>query len=194
MPVGESVSLLYLCLKPMFTCVLTSLTLGFLASPTWGSVQACCTRPMQADHRQTGLSANHDRRICTCGTQHGRHLNYLGRTIAACGFHLGLHLCMQHSAHLIVCSTGLRHPPTTPLVGPHPKLDPGPRPSRKMKSFFWDKLPENRLQKTFWADHPPSYASLKTHEVIGGFGFCLCCVLNFYPEHIYSTCPVSKHP
>ena len=59
---------------------------------------------------------------------------------------------------------GLRPPPTA-LVPPPPRLDPGPRPSRKMKSFFWDKLPENRLQKTFWADHPPSYASLKVDEV-----------------------------
>lgn len=62
------------------------------------------------------------------------------------------------------CPADLRRPSTL-LTAPHPKLDPGPRPSRKMKSFFWDKLPENRLQQTFWADHAPSYASLKTDEV-----------------------------
>ena len=65
---------------------------------------------------------------------------------------------------LDIYPAGLRPPPTH-LAAPQPRLDPGPRPSRKMKSFFWDKLPENRLQKTFWAEHPPSYASLKTDEV-----------------------------
>ena len=66
--------------------------------------------------------------------------------------------------YLDICPAGLR-PRPTPLAAPNPRLDPGPRPSRKLKSFFWDKLPENRLQKTFWADHPPSYASLRTDEV-----------------------------
>ena len=71
---------------------------------------------------------------------------------------------MQYMLHLDIYPAGLQAPPT-PLAAPQLRLDPGPRPSRKMKSFFWDKLPENRLQKTFWAEHPPSYASLKTDEV-----------------------------
>lgn len=46
-----------------------------------------------------------------------------------------------------------------------PRVDPGPRPSCKMKSFFWDKLPENRLQGTFWQDCLPPYSALHVQEV-----------------------------
>ncbi|DBB05487.1 TPA: hypothetical protein ACH3X1_012444 [Trebouxia sp. C0004] len=47
----------------------------------------------------------------------------------------------------------------------HPRVNPGPRPSRKMKSFFWDKLPENRLQGTFWQDCLPPYSALHVEEI-----------------------------
>lgn len=42
-----------------------------------------------------------------------------------------------------------------------PKPPAGPKPSRKMKSFFWDKLPDNRIQGTFWEKHPPTYDTLQ---------------------------------
>ncbi len=31
-------------------------------------------------------------------------------------------------------------------------VDPGPQPKNKMKSFFWDKVPDNRLgPETVWS-------------------------------------------
>lgn len=56
----------------------------------------------------------------------------------------------------------MRPPP--PLA--KPRVEAGPRPSRKMKSFFWDKLPDNRVAGTFWAANPPAYSSLNTQEVM----------------------------
>lgn len=44
-------------------------------------------------------------------------------------------------------------------------MDAGPQPSRKMKAFFWDKLPDSRVEGTFWAAHPPAYSSLNQPEV-----------------------------
>ena len=59
-----------------------------------------------------------------------------------------------------------RGPPVPPAaLKQRPIVDPGPRPSRKMKSFFWDKLPENRLQGTFWQDRLPPYSALHVEEV-----------------------------
>lgn len=34
-----------------------------------------------------------------------------------------------------------------------------------MKAFFWDKLPDSRVEGTFWAAHPPAYSSLNQPEV-----------------------------
>ncbi|BDA46913.1 probable formin-like protein 13 at C-terminar half [Coccomyxa sp. Obi] len=48
---------------------------------------------------------------------------------------------------------------------PKARVQAGPQPGRKMKSFFWDKLPDNRIEGTFWADHPPVYSSLNLSEV-----------------------------
>eukprot|EP00884_Botryococcus_braunii_P014893 jgi/Botrbrau1/23404/Bobra.0051s0048.1 len=45
---------------------------------------------------------------------------------------------------------------------PHVK---GPAPRCRMRSFFWDKLPDNRVSGTFWETHPPAYDSLNQQEV-----------------------------
>ncbi|KAL0049978.1 hypothetical protein WJX82_001917 [Trebouxia sp. C0006] len=60
---------------------------------------------------------------------------------------------------------GRGHPAAPAALKQRPRVDPGPRPSRKMKSFFWDKLPENRLQGTFWQDRSPPYSALHVEEV-----------------------------
>lgn len=38
--------------------------------------------------------------------------------------------------------------------------DPGPAPSCKLRTLFWDKLPDARVPGTFWEDHPPDYSLL----------------------------------
>ncbi|KAK9830554.1 hypothetical protein WJX72_012430 [[Myrmecia] bisecta] len=55
--------------------------------------------------------------------------------------------------------------PRPPPPPSKPKVAPGPQPGRKMKSFFWDKLPDNRVSGTFWERNPPSYDNLDTAEV-----------------------------
>lgn len=37
-----------------------------------------------------------------------------------------------------------------------PRVSPGPKPTAKMKGFFWDKIPDSRVDGTFWEDHKPS--------------------------------------
>jgi hypothetical protein len=37
-----------------------------------------------------------------------------------------------------------------------PRVDPGPKPTAKMKGFFWDKIPDPRIDGTFWENHAPS--------------------------------------
>lgn len=39
-------------------------------------------------------------------------------------------------------------------------VDPGPAPSVKLRTFFWDRLPAARVGGTFWEAHPPDYALL----------------------------------
>ncbi len=56
---------------------------------------------------------------------------------------------------------GQARPPPPPKA----RIEAGPQPGRKMKSFFWDKLPDNRIEGTFWAAHPPVYSSLNLSEV-----------------------------
>ncbi len=79
--------------------------------------------------------------------------------------------CYHHSQGACEYSCRLclaigRGPPVPPAAHiQRPRVDPGPRPSRKMKSFFWDKLPENRLKGTFWQDRPPPYSALHVEEV-----------------------------
>lgn len=57
-------------------------------------------------------------------------------------------------------------PPAAPVPPPlasKPALrstDPGPAPSCKMRTLFWDKLPDARVPGTFWEDHPPDYSLL----------------------------------
>ena len=62
---------------------------------------------------------------------------------------------------------GAAPPPGPPL--PPPPLaskplarpaDPGPAPSCKMRTFFWDRLPDARVPGTFWEAHPPDYSLL----------------------------------
>lgn len=33
----------------------------------------------------------------------------------------------------------------------------------KMKSFFWDRLPDSRVDGTFWELHTPDYELLQPH-------------------------------
>lgn len=40
--------------------------------------------------------------------------------------------------------------PGFPGMAPAVKVDPGPAPSKKLKSFFWDKIPDRQLANTFW--------------------------------------------
>ncbi|KAA6421764.1 MAG: formin domain containing, partial [Trebouxia sp. A1-2] len=63
------------------------------------------------------------------------------------------------------CSSCRGGPAPPAALVQRPRVDPGPRPSCKMKSFFWDKLPENRLQGTFWQDCLPPYSALHVQEV-----------------------------
>ncbi len=72
-----------------------------------------------------------------------------------------------HESTVADCAlpTGRGHPAAPAALKQRPRVDPGPRPSRKMKSFFWDKLPENRLQGTFWQDRSPPYSALHVEEV-----------------------------
>ncbi len=62
-------------------------------------------------------------------------------------------------------------PPRAPA---QPRVERGPQPSRKMKAFFWDKLPDSRVEGTFWAANSPAYDSLRTSEVCGALGRLLC--------------------
>ena len=59
---------------------------------------------------------------------------------------------------------GLKGQARLPLP-PKARVEAGPQPGRKMKSFFWNKLPDNRIDGTFWAAHPPVYSSLNLSEV-----------------------------
>lgn len=60
---------------------------------------------------------------------------------------------------------GAPAPPAAPLPPPLASkplvrsVDPGPAPSCKLRTFFWDKLPDARVPGTFW-DHPPDYSLL----------------------------------
>ncbi|KAL4450174.1 hypothetical protein ABPG77_010843 [Micractinium sp. CCAP 211/92] len=55
-----------------------------------------------------------------------------------------------------------RLPP--PAAAPPPPsaaaVDPGPPPSVKLRTFFWDRLPAGRVAGTFWEAHPPDYSLL----------------------------------
>ncbi|KAL4452499.1 hypothetical protein ABPG75_008161 [Micractinium tetrahymenae] len=59
--------------------------------------------------------------------------------------------------------------PAAPAAPPAPPsgaaVDPGPAPSVKLRTFFWDKLPAGRLAGTFWAAHPPDYSLLNRSAV-----------------------------
>ena len=59
---------------------------------------------------------------------------------------------------------GAPPPPAAPAAGP--RTPPGPQPRRKVKTFFWDKLPDNRVPATFWDSHSPAYTELCPAEVI----------------------------
>lgn len=63
------------------------------------------------------------------------------------------------------CCAGLKRAPP-PLMNPlKPRVPVGPKPSKKMKSFFWDKLPDARIDGTFWEGHGPAYSDMPTAEV-----------------------------
>ena len=67
---------------------------------------------------------------------------------------------------LPVGAAGGRKGPAKPLVPAKPRVDPGPKPLKKLKAFFWDVLPESRVPDTFWAANGPAYSSLDTQEVL----------------------------
>ncbi|KAL6780900.1 hypothetical protein ACKKBG_A08930 [Auxenochlorella protothecoides x Auxenochlorella symbiontica] len=52
----------------------------------------------------------------------------------------------------------------------YPAVDPGPTPGRKLRAFFWDKIPEQRVEGTFWETHPPAYDSLDLRSLEQAFG------------------------
>ena len=52
-----------------------------------------------------------------------------------------------------------------PPAPAQPRAGAGPQPSRKLRAFFWDVLPDARIPGTFWEAQPPPYASLDTTEV-----------------------------
>lgn len=58
---------------------------------------------------------------------------------------------------------GTKKPPVLDLVARSgvetggPLIDPGPAPGCKLRSFFWDKLPDSRVPGTFWASHIAAY-------------------------------------
>ena len=77
-----------------------------------------------------------------------------------------------------ICYAGLKRAPP-PLMNPlKPRVPVGPKPSKKMKSFFWDKLPDARIDGTFWEGHGPAYSDMPTAEV--GEEHCI-------PQHKTST-------
>ena len=87
-------------------------------------------------------------------------------------------------SHIECCggTAGMLKGPARALPPPKARADPGPRPGRKMKSFFWDKLPDNRIEGTFWAAHQPAYSCLNIPEV------------NFAPIHVCAHfCPALGH-
>ena len=61
--------------------------------------------------------------------------------------------------------TGGRKTPLKALAPAKPRVDPGPKPSKKLKAFFWDVLPESRVPGTFWAANRPAYTNIDTQEV-----------------------------
>lgn len=63
-------------------------------------------------------------------------------------------------------SAGGRRGPAKPQAPAQPRAGAGPQPSRKLRTFFWDVLPDSRIRGTFWEAHPPPYASLDTAEVL----------------------------
>ncbi|PRW57389.1 formin 20 isoform X2 [Chlorella sorokiniana] len=66
-------------------------------------------------------------------------------------------------------------PPAAPVPPPLASkplvraTDPGPAPSCKLRTLFWDKLPDARVPGTFWEDHPPDYSLLDQPAVEGLF-------------------------
>lgn len=70
---------------------------------------------------------------------------------------------------LQVGAAGGRKGPARPLPPAKLRADPGPKPSKKLKAFFWDVLPESRVPGTFWAANGPTYNSLDTQEVPHAF-------------------------
>lgn len=56
-------------------------------------------------------------------------------------------------------------PPPAGLPARGPRTPAGPQPQRKLKSFFWDKLPDSRVPATFWEHHRPDYKAVNTKEV-----------------------------
>ena len=75
-----------------------------------------------------------------------------------------------HGAHrdftVFPDSAGGRRGPTKPPAPVQPRAGAGPQPSRKLRAFFWDVLPDARIPGTFWEAQPPPYASLDTAEVL----------------------------
>ncbi|GAB4818742.1 hypothetical protein N2152v2_005788 [Parachlorella kessleri] len=60
-------------------------------------------------------------------------------------------------------------PAPPPALAARPKADPGPQPGVKMRSLFWDRLPDGRVEGTFWEKHVPAYAQLDLKEAEGLF-------------------------
>ena len=75
------------------------------------------------------------------------------------GAHKGL------TATIAVSAGGRRGLAKLPAAPAQPRAGAGPQPSRKLRAFFWDALPDARIPGTFWEAHPPPYASLDTLEV-----------------------------
>ena len=63
-------------------------------------------------------------------------------------------------------AAGGRKGPVKALSPAKPRVDPGPKPTKKLKAFFWDVLPESRVPGTFWAANVPTHGSLDTQEVL----------------------------
>ncbi|KAK9800865.1 hypothetical protein WJX73_002751 [Symbiochloris irregularis] len=60
---------------------------------------------------------------------------------------------------------GAPPPPPMGIRPSGPRTPAGPQPQRKLKSFFWDKLPDSRVPATFWEHHHPDYRAVNTREV-----------------------------
>ncbi|KAK9832732.1 hypothetical protein WJX81_005524 [Elliptochloris bilobata] len=55
--------------------------------------------------------------------------------------------------------------PARPPPAAAPRVAPGPQPRVKMRTFFWDKLPDSRVGGTFWEAHPPAYDALDFEQL-----------------------------